>query len=58
MCDHDDGFDGLDWKDIALIGAISENLAEEEKERERNRREMEDEQDKDDGKDEDSMKMN
>jgi hypothetical protein len=42
MCDHD----GLDWEDIALIGALSESLAEEEKERERIRREMEVEQEK------------
>jgi hypothetical protein len=47
MCDHDDSFDGLDWEDIALIGALSESLAEEEKERERIRREMEEEQDRD-----------
>ena len=43
MCDHD----GLDWEDIALIGALSESLAEELKERERLRREMEEEQEKD-----------
>jgi hypothetical protein len=42
MCD----FDGPDWEDIALIGALSESLAEEEKERERIRREMEEEQEK------------
>jgi hypothetical protein len=44
MCDHDDGFDGFDWQDIALIGALSESIAEEERERERIRREMEEEQ--------------
>ena len=47
MCDHDDGFDGFDWQDIALIGALSESLAEEERERERIRKEMEEEQEKD-----------
>jgi hypothetical protein len=35
MCDHD----GLDWEDIALIGALSENLSEEARERERLRKE-------------------
>jgi hypothetical protein len=29
MCDHDDGFEGFDWYDIALIGALSESLTEE-----------------------------
>jgi hypothetical protein len=41
MCDHD----GLDWEDIALIGALSESLTEERKECERIRKEMEEEQD-------------
>ena len=45
MCDHD--HDGLDWEDIALIGALSESLAKERKECERIRREMEEEQEKD-----------
>jgi|WetSurMetagenome_2_1015567.scaffolds.fasta_scaffold72540_2 hypothetical protein len=36
MCDHD----GLDWGEIALIGALSESLSEEEKERERLRKEL------------------
>jgi hypothetical protein len=54
MCDHDDGFDGLDWQDIALIGALSESFAEEERERERIRREMEEEQEKGDEEDKDS----
>ena len=49
MCDHDD--DGLDWEDIALIGALSESLAEERKECERIRREMEEEQEKDEEED-------
>jgi hypothetical protein len=43
MCDHD----GLDWDDIALIGALSESFAAEERERERIRKEMEEEQEKD-----------
>jgi hypothetical protein len=43
MCDHD----GLDWEDIALIGALSESLAEERKECERIKKKMEGEQDKD-----------
>jgi len=50
MCDHDDGFDGLDWEDIALIGALSESLAE-RKECERIRKEMEEEQEKDEEED-------
>jgi hypothetical protein len=49
MCDHDDGSDGLDWEDIALIGALSESLAEEKRERERLRKEVESEQEKDEG---------
>ena len=36
MCDHD----GLDWEDIALIGALSESLSEEARERERLRKEL------------------
>jgi hypothetical protein len=47
MCDHKDGFDGLDWEDIALAGALAEEIAEEERERERIRREMEGEHGKD-----------
>jgi hypothetical protein len=47
MCDQDDGFDGFDWEDIALIGALSESLSEERKECERIRRELEKEQGKD-----------
>jgi hypothetical protein len=49
MCDHD----GLDWEEIALIGALSENLAEERKECERIRKEMEQEKDEEDDVDED-----
>jgi hypothetical protein len=45
MCD----FDGLDWEDIALVGALAEEMAEAEKERERLRREVEPEQEKDEG---------
>jgi hypothetical protein len=41
MCDHDDGFDGFDWQDLALIGALSESLAEERRECERIRKELE-----------------
>jgi hypothetical protein len=52
MCDHDDGFDGLDWQDIALAGALVESLAEQRKECERIRREMEEEQEKDELEDE------
>ena len=47
MCDHDDGFDEFDWQDIALIGALSESLAEERKECERIKRKIEEEQDED-----------
>jgi hypothetical protein len=43
MCD----FDGLDWMDIALIGSLSESLAEERKECERIRKEMEEDLEKD-----------
>jgi hypothetical protein len=45
MCD----FDGPDWMDIALAGALAEEMAEEEKERERLRKEVESEQEKDEG---------
>jgi hypothetical protein len=48
MCDHDDGFDGLDWEGIALIGALSESLAEEERERLKAQKEVEQEQEKED----------
>jgi hypothetical protein len=48
MCDHDDGFNGFDWQDIALIGALSESLVEEE--RERRKTEMEIEEDRNDDK--------
>jgi hypothetical protein len=48
MCDHD----GPGWDDIALIGALSESLADEERERERIRREMEAEQEEDEKGDE------
>ena len=45
MCEHD----GLDWEDIALAGALAEEMAEEEKERERIRKELEEaEKDEDD----------
>jgi hypothetical protein len=40
MCDHNDGFDGLDWQDIALAGALAEEMAEEEKECERLRKDL------------------
>jgi hypothetical protein len=40
MCDHGDGFDGLDWQDIALAGALAEELSEEERERELIRKEL------------------
>jgi hypothetical protein len=43
MCGHD----GLDWDDIALAGALDEEIAETEKERERLRTEVEEEQEKD-----------
>ena len=36
MCDHD----GPDWMDIALAGALAEEMAEAEKERERMRKEL------------------
>ena len=45
MCD----FDGLDWEDIGLAGALAEEIADEEKERERLRKEVELEQEKDEG---------
>ena len=52
MCDHD--HDGLEWDDIALIGALSEGLAEERKQCERIRKEMEEEKEKGDEEDKDS----
>lgn len=33
MCDHDDGFDGIDWMEIAWAGLLAEQMAEEERER-------------------------
>ena len=47
MCDYDNGFDGLDWKDMALIGSLAEFLAEKRKECERLRKDVETEQEKD-----------
>jgi hypothetical protein len=44
MCD----FDGPDWMDIALAGALAEEITDEENERERLRKEVESEQEKDD----------
>jgi hypothetical protein len=44
MCD----FDGPDWMDIALAGALAEEMAEEQKELERLRRDMEPENDEKD----------
>jgi hypothetical protein len=44
QCDHD----GLDWEDIAFIGALSESIAEEEKERERLKKEVKSEQENED----------
>jgi hypothetical protein len=43
MCDHN----GPDWMDIALAGALAEEIAEAEKKQERLRKEVEPEQDKD-----------
>ena len=40
MCDHDYGFDGFDWQDIALAWALAEEMAEEEKGRERLRKDL------------------
>ena len=36
---------GLDWQDIALLGALSEELAQEKRRREQIRREMERDED-------------
>ncbi len=41
MCDHD----GIDWEDIAMAGALAEEIAKEERERERLRKEAEREED-------------
>jgi hypothetical protein len=43
MCD----FDGPDWMDIVIAGALAEEMSEKEKERERLRKEVEPEQEKD-----------
>jgi len=47
MGDHDDGFDGPDWMDIALAGALAEEMAEEERERLKIQKEMETEEEDD-----------
>ena len=44
MCD----FNGPDWMDIALAGALAERWPRSERERERIRKEMEEEQEKGD----------
>ena len=33
MWDHEDSFDGFDWEDIALAGALAEEMAAEVRER-------------------------
>jgi phosphosulfolactate phosphohydrolase-like enzyme len=43
MCDHD----GPGWEDIALAGALAEEMAEKEKERERLKQEMERDEEED-----------
>jgi len=48
MGDHDDGFDGFDWMDIAWANVLAEQMSEEQKELERLRREMEPENDEKD----------
>jgi len=45
MCNHENGFEGFDWEDIAMAGALVEELAEDEKKIERIRKEIEEEQD-------------
>ncbi len=45
MCDYDNSFDGPDWLDIALAGALAEEIAEAERERLKAQKEIEQEQD-------------
>ena len=45
MSDHD--YDGLDWEDIALAGALAEQMAEEQKELERLKRQFQEEDEND-----------
>ena len=52
MCDHD----GPDWLDIALAGALAEEIAEERKKCERIKREMEEDQETDDAEEDDPLK--
>ncbi len=40
MCDFDDDFDGLDWKDWLIIGPLGDQLAQEKCDEERIRREI------------------
>jgi hypothetical protein len=47
MCDHDDGFDGPDWMDIAIAGALVEEMAKEEKERQQHMKMVQEENDPD-----------
>jgi hypothetical protein len=44
MCDYD----GLDWEDIALAGALAEEIADEERERLKAQKEVEGEQEEED----------
>jgi hypothetical protein len=56
MCDHDDSFDGPDWMDIALAGALAEEMADEERERLKAQKEVEEEQENDEEDEDDGRK--
>ena len=47
MCDHEDGFDGLDWEDVALADALAEEMTAEERERQWLFRQVQPEEDED-----------
>ena len=45
MCDHQDGFDCFDWKDIGLVAALADEISDEELEGNRLLRKVQPEED-------------
>jgi|OpeIllAssembly_1097287.scaffolds.fasta_scaffold1447533_2 hypothetical protein len=47
MCDHEEGFDGFDWEEIALAGALVEEMTAEGRERQWLLKQVQPEEDED-----------
>jgi hypothetical protein len=45
MCDHQEGFDCFDWKDIGRVAALADEISDEELERKRLLEEVQPEED-------------